>query len=150
MLNVTLRPAVAAEGPLIRRLVLRNNLNPFDLDWRRFTVAADETDQLVGFGQIKLHGDVAELASVVVVEQWQGRGVAKLLMEALLSRGKRPLWLMCESPLTRFYVQFGFREVSDPTNLPNYFRGMYWVTRLPLGMLFLMRGTHVAFMVLDH
>ena len=149
MLDVTLRPALAADHSLIRKLILQNNLNPLGLEWESFTVAADEQNQLVGCGQIKRHGEVEELASLVVVDEWQGRGISKLLMDALIERGMRPLWLMCESPLTNFYKKFGFEEVKNPTNLPGYFRNMYWFTRLPLGMIFLMRGTYVAFMVLD-
>ncbi len=149
MHNITLRPAIAAEHQLIRKLILQNNLNPFGLKWESFIVAADEENQFVGCGQIKRHDDVEELASLVVVEEWQGRGVSKILMDALIERGKRPLWLMCESPLTDYYNKFGFEEVEEPANLPSYFRNVYWFTRLSFGVVFLIRGTYVAFMVLD-
>ncbi len=149
MHNITLRPVIAAEHQLIRKLILQNNLNPFGLKWESFIVAADEENQFVGCGQIKRHDDVEELASLVVVEEWQGRGVSKILMDALIERGKRPLWLMCESPLTHYYNKFGFEEVEEPANLPSYFRNVYWFTRLSFGVVFLIRGTYVAFMVLD-
>ena len=149
MHNITLRPVIAAEHQLIRKLILQNNLNPFGLKWESFIVAADEKNKFVGCGQIKRHDDVEELASLVVVEEWQGRGVSKILMDALIERGKRPLWLMCESPLTHYYNKFGFEEVEEPANLPSYFRNAYWFTRLSFGVVFLIRGTHVAFMVLD-
>ena len=149
MSDVTLRPALAAEQSRITQLILQKNLNPFGLDWESFTVAANRENQLVGCGQIKRHGEVEELASLVVVDEWQGRGISKLLMDALMERGKRPLWLMCESHLTPFYKRYGFEEVLNPADLPSYFRNMYWVTRVPLGMVFLIRGTYVAFLVLD-
>ncbi len=149
MHNITLRPVIAAEHQLIRKLILQNNLNPFGLKWESFIVAADEENQFVGCGQIKRHDDVEELASLVVVEEWQGRGVSKILMDALIERGKRPLWLMCESPLTHYYNKFGFEEVEEPANLPSFFRNVYWFTRLSFGVVFLIRGTYVAFMFLD-
>ncbi len=150
MHNITLRPVIAAEHQLIRKLILQNNLNPFGLKWESFIVAADEENQFVGCGQIKRHDDVEELASLVVLEEWQGRGVSKILMDALIERGKRPLWLMCESPLTHYYNKFGFEEVEEPANLPSFFRNVYWFTRLSFGVVFLIRGTYVAFMVLDN
>ena len=149
MNNITLRPASAADLPRIRRLILQNNLNIFGLRWERFTVAVDAAEQFVGCGQIRHHGDVDELASLVVIEEWQGRGVSRILMDALIERGKRPLWLMCESRLIPYYNQFGFKAVEEPLQLPSYFRNVYWVTRLPSGMMLLMRGTYLAFMVLN-
>ena len=149
MHNITLRPVIAAEHQLIRKLILQNNLNPFGLKWESFIVAADEENQFVGCGQIKRHDDVEELASLVVVEEWQARGVSKILMDALIERGKRPLWLMCESSLTHYYNKFGFEEVEEPANLPSFFRNVYWFTRLSFGVVFMIRGTYVAFMVLD-
>ena len=149
MSNITLRRATAADQRLITKLILQNQLNGLGIGWENFTVAVDDSNQFVGCGQIKQHGDVDELASLVVVEEWQGRGVSNILMNALMERGRRPLWLMCESPLTAYYARNGFREVEEPNRLPSYFRNMYWVTRLALGVVFLIRGTHVAFMVLD-
>ena len=95
------------------------------------------------------HGDVDEFASLVVVDEWQGHGVSNILMEALMERGRRPLWLMCESPLTAYYTRYGFKEIKEPDRLPGYFRTMYWITRLAMGVVFFIRGTYVAFMVLD-
>ena len=99
MHNITLRPAIASDRPLIWKLILQNNLNIWGLRWENFIVAVDEEDQFVGCGQVKRHGSVEELASLIVVDEWQGRGISRLLMDALLERAKRPVWLMCESSL---------------------------------------------------
>jgi len=147
--RIGLRPARAGEQSTIYGLVLQNNLNPFGVDWRNFTVAVDDDDRLVGCGQIKQHGDVEELASLVVRNEWQGRGVSSVLMHALLSRRRMPLWLMCESPLTTLYTRYGFVEVGEVTRLPAFFQSMHAFTRYALGLVFLVRGTYVAFMVLD-
>ena len=70
--TVQLRPAKAADVPLIQRAILRERLNPLALDPARFTVAervnqADGSCQVVGFGQLKPLGSAAlELSSLVV------------------------------------------------------------------------------------
>ena len=145
---ISLRDATADDEAIIRGLILRNNLNPFDIDWRSFIVAEDAQQNFVGCGQIRRHGGIEELASLMVKDEWQGQGIASLLMEALLGRSDRPLWLMCESTLTGYYKQFGFEEVINPLELPPYFQGVYWFSRVPMGLIFFIRGTHLAFMVL--
>ena len=70
-------------------------------------------------------------------------------MEELLRRGRRPLWSMCESPLTNLYRRYGFVEVSAPERLPPYFQVGYWALRVTIGMALASRGTYVANMVLD-
>jgi N-acetylglutamate synthase-like GNAT family acetyltransferase len=147
--NISLRPAVAADQRSITKLIMQNQLNGFGIGWQNFTVAVDDSNQFVGCGQIKQHGDVHELASLAVVDEWQGLGVSNSLMGDLLERGTRPLWLMCESPLKSYYAKYGFSEIAAPEKLPSYFRNMYWTTRLALGLVFWVRGTYVAFMVLD-
>ena len=145
---VSLRPATRADQWDIYRLIVSNNLNPLDLDWRRFTVAVDQTDRVVGCGQIRRHGVLDELASLAVAKAWQGRGVSRLLMQNLLERGRRPLWLVCESHLLALYARYGFAEVTAPEALPGYFRMSYWPMRLTLGAMLTMRGTYIAYMVL--
>lgn len=147
--KITLRPAVADEQWTINRLVLQNNLNPFGINWQNFIVAADDQDQLVGCGQIKQHDGIEELASLMVVKTWQDSGVSAILMDALLKQSSRPLWLMCESPLTPLYKKFGFVEVKEAANLPMFFRTVDSFSKYALGLVFLFRGTYVAFMVLN-
>jgi amino-acid N-acetyltransferase len=147
--SIYLRAANASDQAHITRLVRKNNLNPFGLAWHNFTIAIDEHEQFIGCGQLKEHDGIDELASLVVIDEAQGRGVSNILMKALLQGGKRPLWLMCESPLTVFYNKFGFEEITDPGHLPDYLRNMYWFTRVSFGLVFWLRGTHVAFMRLD-
>ena len=146
MHNITLRSAIASDRSMIWKLILQNNLNIWDLRWQNFLVAVDNEGRFVGCGQIKRHGDTEELASLVVIEEWQGRGVSKILMDALMECAGRPLWLMCESSLIQYYRKFGFEEISEVSNLPPYFRNLFWATRLPSAAMSLIRGTYVAFM----
>ncbi len=148
--NISLRPPRRDEHLLIRRMIARNNLNPFGLAWQNFIVAADQDDKLIGCGQIKHHGAHEELASLIVTDEWQGHGVSTLLMNALLEKASRPLWLMCESPLTPYYNRFEFREVEKPEALPPYFRNVFWGSRLAFGLVSLFTGNHLAIMVREN
>lgn len=116
--SVTIRPATANDQTEIRTAVMRNNLNLLGLSWQSFSVAVDTDGHFVGCGQIKSHADIEELASLVVADAWQGQGVSNLLIEVLLDRADRALWLMCESPLVGYYNKFDFAEIKDPQKLP--------------------------------
>lgn len=92
------------------------------LDWRRFVVAVDDRDEMVGCGQFKPHGtDILELASLAVHPDYRGKGIARSIVEHLLASGPRPLYLMCESSLGPFYEKFGFRVIPYG-EMPRYFQ----------------------------
>jgi N-acetylglutamate synthase-like GNAT family acetyltransferase len=110
----TIRPARETDASVIKQLIRSVGINPMDLDWRRFTVAVDEQDQVIATGQIKPHnkGEVLELASIAVVEEHRGEGLARAIIEHLLKDGPRPLYLTCRSRLQPFYQKFGFQTIS--------------------------------------
>ena len=92
------------------------------LDWKRFVVAVNEQDEMIGCGQLKPHGaDVLELASLAVSPEYRGKGIARAIIEHLLADGPRPLYLMCESSLGSFYEKFGFRVINYE-QMPRYFQ----------------------------
>lgn len=142
-----LRPAEASDFPAIRDLIRRVRINPLALDWRRFVIAVDENDQMIGCGQIKPHDDGAyELASIAVEPAWRGRGVARAIIEHLLAAHPGVLYLTCRSELESFYRPFGFRPI-EAAEMPPYFRRIYrlarWIVRLRFergSMLVMKRG----------
>ena len=110
----TLRPATQADFPAIRRLIHEVGINPMALDWRRFTIAVDANDRLVGCGQVKPHKDGSrELASIAVLPEWRKQGVARAIILHLLETQPRPLYLTCRGRLGPFYEKFGFQDVTD-------------------------------------
>jgi amino-acid N-acetyltransferase len=130
----SLRQAGAEDQRAIRRLIYQARINPSGLDWRRFVLAVDDRGRMVGCGQIKPHRDGSqELASIAVVPDWQGGGVASTIIENLMQAGP-PLWLVCRSQLTPFYVRFGFRPVISEEPIPAHFRRVLrlgqWLNRL--------------------
>lgn len=122
MKKYTLRPARESESSQIRDLIHLTGINPMGLDWKRFVVAVDDQDEMIGCGQLKPHGrDILELASLAVYPQFRGKGVARALIEHLLANSPRPLYLMCESSLGPLYEKFGFRGL-EYDEMPRYFQ----------------------------
>ena len=122
MKEFSLRKATEEDFTRIKELIREGQINPMGLDWDRFIVAVTDTDEVIGCAQIKPHRDGSqELASLVVTESWQGRGVAKKLMNSLIESHNGDLYLMCQSSLGPFYQQFDFVSVEE-NEMPKYFR----------------------------
>ena len=120
----SIRPARETDAARIRDLIHLVRINPTGLDWRRFVVAVDANDDMIGCGQLKPHGpDILELASIAVHPQHQGKGAARLIIEHLLKDSPRPLYLMCQSSMGPLYEKFGFRGIAYD-EMPRYFQRM--------------------------
>ena len=122
MMTYKLRKALEGDSGRIKKLVIEADINPSGLDWRRFTLAVDEEDNLLGCGQLKPHGKaVLELASIAVRPNYQNQGIARAIIENLLEGSPRPIYLMCQSSLGPLYKKFGFRKL-DYDKMPRYFQ----------------------------
>jgi len=135
-----LRPALAEDFPSIKALIRAVQINPMDLDWRRFVVACPtDSREIIGCGQLKPHRDGSwELASIAVVPEWRKRGVARALIEYLVQRyaeeretAQRPtlLYLTCRASLEPFYLKFGFTTMVEAA-MPRYFRRIHRIVRV--------------------
>ncbi len=126
IIKFILRPARQEDASSIRALIHRVEINPIGLDWRRFTLAVDSQDQMLGCGQLKRHSDGSlELASIAVEENWRGQGIAAKIIEYLISTSPSgPLYLTCRANLGSFYERFGFITLT-PDEMPSYFRRIY-------------------------
>lgn len=144
--DIIIRPARREEARAIRQLIHEVNINPTGLDWRRFLVAVTPGDEFLGCGQIKPHGDGSiELASIAVQESFRGRGIARAIIEELLSREpRRPVYLMCRARLEPLYVKFGFHTAAF-AEMTRYFKSISRAERIfnkdaePLDRLRVMR-----------
>jgi amino-acid N-acetyltransferase len=117
-----IRPARETEATQIRDLIHLVGILPVGLDWKRFIVAVNDQDEMIGCGQLKPHGqDVLELASIAVYPEHRGKGIARAIIEHLLNDSPRPLYLMCESALGSLYEKFGFQAISYE-EMPRYFQ----------------------------
>jgi N-acetylglutamate synthase-like GNAT family acetyltransferase len=121
MRDFEIRAARRRDRTPIRRLVWKVGINPFGLDWRNFLVAVDEEGSLLGCGQLKSHGPRSvELASIAVTEAARRRGIARGLIDRLIEKGPRPLYLICLPKMRAFYEPFGFLA-NPPGRLPSHF-----------------------------
>jgi N-acetylglutamate synthase-like GNAT family acetyltransferase len=124
--TIAIRPATMADQPTIKAMVQAERLNPLGLDWRRFIVAEDQ-GHIVGIGQIKPHGPLRELASIVVVPKRQHQGIGRQIVTALLAQETGAVYLMCEPRRESFYERFGFAPLQLD-RMPGYFKLMYWLS----------------------
>lgn len=144
MPTYTLRPARETESTAIKDLIHAVGINPMGLDWKRFIVAVDAKDQIIATGQIKPHGrDIHELASIAVVSEYRGNGLAREIIEYLLKDSPRPLYLTCISSLGPLYEKFGFASVSHES-MPRYFQR---ISRLA-GLVFLLASREEKLLVM--
>jgi N-acetylglutamate synthase-like GNAT family acetyltransferase len=92
------------------------------LSWQRFILAVDRNGQIIGTGQVKPHADGSlELASIAVLPDWRGRGIARLIIEHLLQQYPGRLYLTCRAQLGPLYQKFGFQEINS-SQMPPYFK----------------------------
>ena len=122
MPDFILRSATEEDSAAIRQLIHLVRINPMSLDWRRFLVAVDSSGNFLGCGQLKPHGpDVIELASIAVQPAYQHRGIASAIIDQLLARAPRPVYLTCRGSMGRFYEKWGFRTLHRD-EMPAYFQ----------------------------
>ncbi len=121
MEKYTVRYALESESAQIKDLINLVGINPTGLDWKRFLVAVNDSGQVIGCGQIKPHGgDIRELASIAVLPEYRGQGIARAVIEMLLRENPKPLYLMCISHNGPMYEKFGFQAIAN-SQLPRYF-----------------------------
>ena len=122
------------DAATIKALIRLVRINPMDLDWKRFLVATDADGEMLACGQVKPHGDgTLELASLAVHPAWRRRGLARRIVEQLLSQSPRPLYLTCRSGLESFYQKFGFRTLAS-NELTPYFRRLQRLAGAMMGV----------------
>jgi N-acetylglutamate synthase-like GNAT family acetyltransferase len=127
---IQLRQAQESDQRKIRALINQVKINPMDLDWSRFILATTDGDELAGCGQVKRHRDGSlELASIAVEPAWRGQGIARMIIERLISDHPGELYLVCRSRLGVFYDRFGFRSIQE-NDMPPYFRRIHRLVRV--------------------
>jgi len=128
-LGVAIQRASALDEAAIHALVRSERLNPFDLDWRRFVVARDES-RVVGAVQVREHLDGSrELGSLVVHPAVRHRGIATRLVDAALASHALRVFMITGASFTRHYARWGFRPI-EAHRAPWPVVANYWLGRL--------------------
>lgn len=124
MADYEIRPALQSESAQIKDLIHLAGINPMGLDWRRFMVAVNDRGEVIACGQVKPHGrgnEILELASIATHPDFRGQGLARGIIEALLAKTPRPLYLMCMDRNGPIYAKFGFAPIPYE-QMPRYFQ----------------------------
>jgi amino-acid N-acetyltransferase len=118
------RPARIADmaqvAPIINGFAARGLMLPKGEEqlyrtFREFVLAFDETDRVIGCAGLRVYGpQLAELCALAVDERAHGRGVGRLLVEAIVEQAAQ-LGIRTVFALTLedgFFHRLGFRTVS--------------------------------------
>jgi N-acetylglutamate synthase-like GNAT family acetyltransferase len=147
MSSYSLRPALESDFPQIKDLIHKVGINPMGLEWKRFLVAVDAQDQVIGTGQLKPHGsDILELSSIAVDPDHRGEGIARAIIESLVKDCPRPLYLTCVNTLGPLYEKFGFASLPYK-DMPKYFQRLSKLANAV--MSFARKGEHLLVMKLQ-
>jgi amino-acid N-acetyltransferase len=146
---IATRPATAGDQPAIKALVRSEHLNPLDLDWRRFTVAFDDSG-LAGAVQLRRHWDGSrELGSLVVRKDARHRGIASQLIDARLSCETARVFTITRPAYADYYARWGFRTIQPDAAPVSIWRN-YLFGRYGGGMMSILAGRRPAkLIVLD-
>ncbi len=126
----TLRQAEATDADTIRQIISQAHINPTGLAWQRFILAVNQQGNTIACGQLKPHGDGSlELASIAVIPEWRGKGVARTVIEHLLEKHPGRLYLTCRAELGPMYQKFGF-QVVNRADMPTYFKRLSGIVNL--------------------
>jgi N-acetylglutamate synthase-like GNAT family acetyltransferase len=137
---ISIRRATAGDQSIIRRLVLREGLDPTTLRWANFIVAEDDSGAVAGIAQIKPYCDCREFGSLVVRPEFRRQGVGALLIEHALRGEAGDVYLLCGIHRVPYYRKFGFLEIA-PAQAPRTLR-----CKLSFAGLFSLFGVKVACM----
>jgi N-acetylglutamate synthase-like GNAT family acetyltransferase len=109
---ISIRRANAGDQSIIRRMVLREGLDPTTLRWQNFIVAQDAAETIAGIAQIKPYKDCREFGSLVVRPEFRRQGVGALLIEHALAGEAGDIYLLCGMHRVPYYRKHGFVEIN--------------------------------------
>ncbi len=97
-----------------------NYIKEFELDNRDLKqqqfIASFRNDELVGFGRLRAHVDCIELCTLGVVIPHRRQGIGKAIVNELIKKTPREIYLVCIIP--DFFIPFGFQIVEKfPTSI---------------------------------
>ena len=122
MTRYEIHSALESESAQIKDLIHLVGINPTGLDWKRFIVAVNDGGEVIACGQVKPHGaDIQEMASIAVSPEYRGGGIARKIIEELLAKTSRPVYLMCMGHNGPMYEKFEFKSIAYE-QMPRYFQ----------------------------
>jgi len=112
-----LRSAAAGDLPKVKSFLTENGLPDLGVEEcvRNFVVAEDETGSWIGIAGLETHGNNGLLRSVAVRKHSRGKGVGRVLVNAVLAdaraRGLMKIYLLTDDA-SDYFEQLGFQIVD--------------------------------------
>jgi amino-acid N-acetyltransferase len=114
--DIVISGATAADVPIIKRLLVANNLPTAGIDdhWKTFIVARD-CDRVIGCGGAEAYAIAALIRSVAVADSHRGLGIGRRIVRQLLdrlaSRGIREFYLLTTTAQP-YFAKRGFKPID--------------------------------------
>lgn len=112
--DYTIRPAIEGDAETIKQMVRSAPLNPDAIDWHYFLVLEVIEDGVTKIASIGMAYPVEkfyELDSVMTDPAYRKRGYAEAVVNALIERTPRPIYLLAETALIHYYDKLGFKLI---------------------------------------
>lgn len=107
-MEVFVRPAVESDIEKILPYIEQYCLDGENMDNTQFYIA-DIGCELAGFGRLKCYGEVYELATLGVLENYRGNGIgSKIVQKIIEAVPSNEIWITTIIP--NYFKQFGFVE----------------------------------------
>ena len=104
------RNAVNRDMPAIVRMIGEFQLDYGDLQPEQFVVVEDG-DVMVGFGRLRTYPDATDLGCVGVLHERRRQGIGKIIVDELIRRGPREIWITTDMP--EYFRPMGFVETRE-------------------------------------
>jgi N-acetylglutamate synthase-like GNAT family acetyltransferase len=112
-MSLTVRSATNRDMPAIVRMIGEFHLDYENLEPGQFVIVED-VGVMVGFGRLKPYPDATELGCVGVHHDWRNQGIGKLIVDELISRGPKEVWITTDMP--NYFRPMGFVESTEVPN----------------------------------
>jgi amino-acid N-acetyltransferase len=142
------RPATEQDQQAIKALVHGERLNPTDINWPNFMVAA-MAGRIVGAVQMRRHSDGSrELGSLVVAKDQRGHGIASRMIDRLLEDEREPIWMITSETHAGTFARWGFERI-EPAAAPVKVRFNWRMGRLARIISFFKRQPKNQLIILE-
>jgi N-acetylglutamate synthase-like GNAT family acetyltransferase len=112
-MSLTVRNATNRDMPAIVRMIGEFHLDYENLEPGQFVIVED-AGVMVGFGRLKPYPDATELGCVGVLHDRRNQGVGTLIVDELISRGPKEVWITTDMP--NYFRPMGFVESAEVPN----------------------------------
>jgi len=107
-MEVFVRPALEFDIEKIMPYINEYGLDSENLDNEQFYIA-EADGKLAGFGRVKSYGEVYELATLGVLENFRGNDIGRKIIEKLINIvPSKEIWITTIIP--EYFERFGFIE----------------------------------------